>query len=283
MTALLQDSQTDPTGKDPVPVNAIAEIPVNQIEGNPFQPREDYKEESLEELVDSVKNHGIIQPVTVRKVGYEKYEIISGERRAKAAVRAGLETIPAFVRVANDQEMVEMALIENIHRENLNAIEIALSYQRLVDECSLRQEQVADRVGKKRATVTNYLRLLKLPEPIQVALRDGVISMGHARTLINIEDEEVQKEIFEEILKKELSVRKTEERVQQKLKDPGKKEKKHKKEETSPQFKQYQETLKSYWPADVKVKASKKGSGEVVMKFRSEEELQKLINLFKEE
>ena len=279
LTALLQDSKTDVTGKNPVPVNSTAEIPVNQIEGNPFQPREEFDEVALEELVSSIRIHGVIQPITVRKVGYEKYEIISGERRVRAAIRVGLETIPAFVRVANDQEMVEMALIENIHRENLNSIEIALSYQRLVEECSLRQDEVADRVGKKRTTVTNYLRLLRLPEAIQIAIRDKVISMGHARAIINVEDPELQKEIFEQIIKKELSVRKTEELVKEKLNSQQEKSKTEKKAPKEPLYEDFQKKMKEFWSSGVKVKARQKGKGEVVMKFKSEKELEKIMEL----
>ena len=196
LSALLEDSNTDITGVEPDALHSIAEINISQIIANPFQPRVEFDDEALNELSESIKVHGIIQPITVRKIGYEKYEIISGERRTRASILAGLTKIPAFIRLANDQQMLEMALIENIQRENLNAIEIALSYKRLIDECSLKQEELGERVGKQRSTVNNYLRLLKLPEEIQLAIKEGSLMMGHARALVNIEDEAIQKAIF---------------------------------------------------------------------------------------
>ena len=173
LSALLEDSNTDITGVEPDALHSIAEINISQIIANPFQPRVEFDDEALNELSESIKVHGIIQPITVRKIGYEKYEIISGERRTRASILAGLTKIPAFIRLANDQQMLEMALIENIQRENLNAIEIALFYKRLIDECSLKQEELGERVGKQRSTVNNYLRLLKLPEEIQLAIKEG--------------------------------------------------------------------------------------------------------------
>jgi ParB family transcriptional regulator, chromosome partitioning protein len=275
LTALLQDAKTDVSGKNPVPVNAIAEISVSEIEANPFQPRLEFDEAALEELAESIRMHGIIQPVTVRKVGYGKYELISGERRTRAAIRAGLKTIPAFVRVANDQGMLEMALIENIHRENLNSIEIALSYQRLLEECKLKHEELSDRVGKNRSTVTNYLRLLKLPEEIQIALRDNQISMGHARPLINVDSKDLQLEILDEIIDNELSVRKVEELVKQKSAEP--KPKKVKAVVTADEsYKVWEHKLSQLYDTKVKLKLKKDGKGELVIPFSSEADLKKL-------
>lgn len=191
-------------------LGTIAEIPINQIEANPFQPRTDFEQEALEELAESIKLHGIIQPVTLRKMGYENYQLISGERRTRAAILAGLQSLPAYIRVANDQDMLEMALIENIQRENLNAIEIALSYKRLMDECDLKQDQLGERVGKNRSTVSNYVRLLKLPDDIQAAIKNNQISMGHARALVGLKNELDQLDLFHRIVQEALSVRETE-------------------------------------------------------------------------
>ena len=195
------------------PLNSIGQLSVDQIETNPYQPRSHFDQEALAELADSIKIQGIIQPVTVRQLGTNSYQLISGERRLQASKLAGLDTIPAYIRKADDQQMLEMALIENIQRENLNAIEIALSYQRLLSECDLRQEDLGERVGKNRSTVTNYLRLLKLPPSIQIGLRDSVIGMGHARALINIEDPQQQVDLFRRIVAEDLSVRRIEEIV----------------------------------------------------------------------
>jgi ParB family chromosome partitioning protein len=212
--ALLENADTDITsGTVHRSVNSVALIPISSVIANPFQPRTDFEKEALDELADSIKVHGIIQPITVRKVGVDQFELISGERRTRAGILAGLQEIPAYIRLANDQEMLEMALIENIQREDLNAIEVSLSYKRLLDECGLKQEELGERVGKKRSTVNNYLRLLRLPDIIQLAIRDGHISMGHARALITIEDAHVQNRIFQEILRDSLSVRQVEHKV----------------------------------------------------------------------
>ena len=222
--ALLQDSdEVNNIQRQPVlplerhsrmdQISSMNEISMDLIETNPYQPRTHFDEEALNELADSIKVQGIIQPITVRQIGINKFQLISGERRLQASKRAGLTSIPAYVRTANDQQMLEMALIENIQRENLNSIEIALSYQRLITECSLKQEELGDRVGKNRTTVNNYIRLLKLPDVIQVALRDMKISMGHARAIINITDREQQLEIFKKIIADDWSVRKVEEAV----------------------------------------------------------------------
>ena len=283
LNALLADSNTDVTAKNPVPLNNVAEIPINEIEANPFQPREAFNDEELEELVESIKIHGIIQPVTVRKIGRGKYQLISGERRTRASIRAGLKNIPAYVRIADDQGMLEMSLIENIHRENLNAIEIAISYKRLIEECSLKQEEVAGRIGKNRTTVTNYLRLLKLPDEIQLAIRDNKLSMGHARSLITIEDKEHQLAILEIILKEELSVREVEELVKQ-----GKEEVFQRNENSEPKLKSKVQKIEyNHWEqkfADlyltkVKIRSKRAGKGELIIPFQSEEDLERLASL----
>lgn len=216
--ALLSNPETDITTKykpdnNTTTVGAVAAIPVKNIETNPFQPRTHFEEQALQELADSIGIHGIIQPVTVRKMGYDKYQLISGERRFRASQLAGLTEIPAYIRIANDQTMLEMAIVENVQRENLDPIEVALSYQRLIEECSLTQEELSQKVGKKRATVTNYLRLLKLAPEIQLAIIQQRITMGHARALLGVDDMVKQMEICQLIIEKELSVRAVEEIV----------------------------------------------------------------------
>jgi len=220
LSALLDDTSHVNTHRAPVAPNpelgslgSVNEISIAEIEVNPFQPRTDFDDQALHELADSIKLQGIIQPITVRRVSAHKYQLISGERRLRASKLAGLTHIPAYVRTANDQQMLEMALIENLQRENLNAIETALSFQRMMDECNLKQEELGERVSKNRSTVTNYLRLLKLPPSIQASIRDGEISMGHARALINIENPADQLYIHQQIIKQGLSVRKVEEMV----------------------------------------------------------------------
>ncbi|MBD1397565.1 ParB/RepB/Spo0J family partition protein [Pontibacter sp. JH31] len=262
-------------------VNTIADIAIDHIQTNPYQPRTHFDQTALEELAESIRIQGIIQPITVRQLDQHTYQLISGERRYQAAKMAGLTTIPAYIRKADDQQMLEMALIENIQRENLNAIEIALSYQRLLTECSLKQEELGDRVGKKRTTVTNYLRLLKLPPDIQIALRDNVISMGHARALINIDTIEKQLEIFKKVVAEELSVRKVEELVRN-VQNAGKK--------PDPQqklvFNKYDEELKgvetrlsSQFGTKIMVKANNDGKGEIKIPFVSVEELNRILEI----
>ncbi|HRI79722.1 MAG TPA: ParB/RepB/Spo0J family partition protein, partial [Cyclobacteriaceae bacterium] len=212
LSALLSDTpETERLEEAPVASSgAMNEISIQEIEVNPFQPRQYFDKEALGELADSIKVHGIIQPITVRKLSRNQYQLISGERRFQAARLSGLKTIPAYIRSADDQQMLEMSLIENIQRENLNPIEIALSYQRLLTECNIKQDELGDRVGKNRSTVTNYLRLLKLPPDIQIALRDNKLSMGHARAIINVENPDVQLMIFKKTVKEDLSVRQIE-------------------------------------------------------------------------
>lgn len=262
-------------------VNTIADIAIDQIQTNPFQPRTHFDQAALEELAESIKVQGIIQPITVRQLGPNSYQLISGERRYQASKIAGLTVIPAYIRKADDQQMLEMALIENIQRENLNAIEIALSYQRLLTECSLKQEELGERVGKKRTTVTNYLRLLKLPPDIQIALRDNVITMGHARALINIDTIEQQLDVFKEVVAKELSVRKVEELVRnlqnaKKKPDPQQKLQFNKYED---ELKTVERKLASQFGTKIQVKANNDGKGEIKIPFVSVDELNRILEL----
>lgn len=262
-------------------VNTIADIAIDQIQTNPYQPRTHFDQTALEELAESIKVQGIIQPITVRQLGPDSYQLISGERRYQASKIAGLKVIPAFIRKADDQQMLEMALIENIQRENLNAIEIALSYQRLLTECSLKQEELGERVGKKRTTVTNYLRLLKLPPEIQVGLRDNVISMGHARALINIDTIEEQLAVYKEVVARELSVRKVEELVRN-LQNAKKKPDL----QQQLQFNKYDDELKtvqtklsSQFGTKIQVKANNDGKGEIKIPFVSVDDLNRILEL----
>ena len=281
LDAILQSPETDITSKDisgNYVAGAIAEIDIDLIETNPFQPRTEFDETALRELAQSIKEQGVIQPVTVRKLGYNKYQLISGERRLRASKMAGLKSIPVFIRVANDEQMLELALIENIHRENLNAIEVAISYQRLIDECSMTQEEVSDKVGKSRSAVANFLRLLKLPAEVQIAIRDGHISMGHARALINISDKEEQLKLLQQIIEDEMNVRQTEE-LADKAKNHGNKEKKQ--TNFLPEhFKSKIKTLSQTLNTKVKVKRNLKGQGSVVIDFKDEAEFDRIMELF---
>ena len=281
LDAILGSPETDITSKDisgNYVAGAIAEIDIDRIETNPFQPRSDFDETALRELAQSIKEQGVIQPVTVRKLGYNKYQLISGERRWRASQMAGLAKIPAFIRVANDEQMLELALIENIHRENLNAIEVAISYQRLIDECNLTQEEVSEKVGKSRSAVANFLRLLKLPSEIQIAIRDGHISMGHARALININDKEEQLKLLQQIITDEMNVRQTEE-LAEKAKNPEAKERKQ--TNFIPEhFKNKIKTLSQTLNTKVKVKRDVKGHGSVVIDFKDEAEFDRIMELF---
>lgn len=282
LSALLSD--TPETGKleeAPVASGNMNEIAMGDIEVNPFQPRQDFDPESLKELSDSIKVHGIIQPITVRKLSRNQYQLISGERRFLAARLAELKTIPAYIRSANDQQMLEMSLVENIQRENLNPIEIAVSYQRLITECNLKQEELGDRVGKSRTTVTNYLRLLKLPPDIQIALRDNKLSMGHARAIINVENPEVQLLIFKKTIHDDLSVRRVEElartlsRIKEKKDTPGQSE-----SAPSKEIVQLQGRLSSHFGTKVSVKSDGR-KGEIKIPFLSIEDLNRILDIFK--
>ncbi|MEM6735830.1 MAG: ParB/RepB/Spo0J family partition protein [Bacteroidota bacterium] len=277
--ALLEDSNDKKSisGSGATLKGAINEIEISKIETNPWQPRTEFDEEALNDLAESIKVQGIIQPITVRALSASQYQLISGERRLQASKRAGLSNIPAYIRIANDQQMLELALIENIQRENLNAIEIALSYQRLLFECNLKQEELGERVGKNRSTVTNYLRLLKLPPDIQVALRDGKISMGHARALISIEDVSLQLNIFHQIIKNELSVRKVEELVRN---GPTNKYAPVKTlAELDPEIKALQSKLSSHFGAKINLKANSQNKGEIKIPFNSTDDLNRILEI----
>ena len=261
---------------------AMNEIDVNAIEVNPYQPRAYFDTEAMHELAESIKVQGIIQPITVRQLNRDQYQLISGERRLQASKMAGLKFIPAYVRLANDQQMLEMALIENIQRENLNAIEIALSYQRLITECSLKQEELGDRVGKNRTTVNNYIRLLRLPPVIQAALRDNKISMGHARAIINIENIESKLLLFKKIVEDDWSVRKVEEAVRQLAagnNGPLEKEKKNSPVHTG--FNQLQSQLSSHFGTKIVIRSDEERKGEIKIPFASEEDLNRILDLLK--
>lgn len=282
LSALLEDAGTDITtgidsGAATKVAGSVSTIPISSIEINPFQPRTHFEQQALEELSASIKSLGVIQPITVRKMGNDKYQIISGERRFRASQLAGLKEVPAFIRIANDQSMLEMALVENIQREDLDAIEIAISYQRLVEEVKLTQEELSERVGKQRSTVANYLRLLKLPPEIQLAIRDKKISMGHARSLINIEDPAKQKEAFQQILDKELSVREVEDVVRG-LKNHVKKTPPASAMPLSFELQKMNEALSTILDAKVKLKATRAGNGTITIQFNSERELRNIIS-----
>ena len=283
LSALLSDASTDitNTATEARPANSISEISISQIQANPFQPRTEFEEVALAELAESIKIHGVIQPITVRKMGYDSYQIISGERRTRASILAGLSRIPAYIRVANDQEMLEMALIENIQREELNPIEIGLSYKRLMEECSLKQDEVGDRVGKNRSTVTNYLRLLKLPDSIQLALKEGKITMGHARAIINVDDPKKQEWMLEQMLANELSVRSVEHLVREENNKPNdtKANKPAAKPNKSETLVEYQKSLSDMFNTKISIKADDKGRGNIKIPFRSQAELQRILDL----
>ena len=254
----------------------VMRLPVENIETNPKQPRKDFDEQALHELAQSIKSHDIIQPITVSKLHGNKFRLISGERRLRAAKIAGLKDIPAYIRQANDQELLELALLENLQREDLNAMEIALSYKRMMEELDHTQEQVAERMGKDRTTVTNYIRLLKLPPDIQIALRTGEISMGHARALINVDTIDKQLYIFDEIKTKGLSVRQTENLVRNIYKE---KEARKSAGALPDGFKKVEDKLSSHFSTRVKLKHSKNGSGQITFDYYSTEELNKLLDL----
>ncbi|MDB5134281.1 MAG: ParB/RepB/Spo0J family partition protein [Mucilaginibacter sp.] len=285
LSALLNDSVSVLPNKNEIgsspevtSMGSVNEIKIAEIEVNPFQPRTDFDHESLSELADSIKVQGLIQPITVRRVNAHRYQLISGERRLRASKLAGLTQIPAYVRTANDQQMLEMALIENIQRENLNAIEVALSFQRMIDECNLKQEELGERVSKNRSTVTNYLRLLKLPPTIQASIRDGQISMGHARALIGVDDLMKQIYIHKQIIQHGLSVRKVEELVRDLQRAPIKKEGKQP-EPLSFQVQKIQDDLASKFSTQVKLKVSSQGKGLIEIPFLSEDDLNRILEM----
>ena len=254
----------------------IARVNIDKIEINPFQPRNEFDQEALEELSASISTYGLIQPITLRRLDGETYQLIAGERRLRASKLAGLENIPAYVREANDQEMLEMALVENIQRANLNAIEVAISYQRLIDECQLTHEKLSDRIGKNRSTVTNYIRLLKLPPPIQKALKLERISMGHARALLSLETQDLQLVALEEVLNKELSVRATENLVKSYSNRSSTSEKKSKALPAS--YQQIVDHLSRSWGTKVQMKRANSGKGSLIIKFESDDELNRILD-----
>lgn len=285
LSALLKDPENDiktvsDKNADKV-VGNIVELDLESIEVNPFQPRTSFNEETLKELSTSIRELGVIQPITVRKLEFNKYQLVSGERRLRASKLIGLETIPAYIRIANDQESLEMALVENIQRQDLDPIEIALSYQRLIDEISLTQEQLSDRVGKKRSTIANYLRLLKLDPIIQTGMRDGFVSMGHGRALININNKLVQLEIYEKVISNSLSVRDTEALVKNYHNERSNDDVKTKSIEVPKYVSDNINDLTKYLSTKVDVKVAKNGKGKLVIPFSSKEDFIRLTKLFK--
>lgn len=284
LSALLKDPDNDiqsvsDKNADKV-VGNIVELDIETIEVNPFQPRSNFNDEALQELASSIKELGVIQPITVRKLDFNKYQLVSGERRYRASKLIGLETIPAYIRIANDQESLEMALVENIQRQDLDPIEIALSYQRLIDEIQLTQEKLSDRVGKKRSTITNYLRLLRLDPIIQTGIRDGFTTMGHGRALVNIEKKEDQIALYERIVGENLSVRDTEKAVKAYQESKNNTAPALKKSSETPGFVQDSvNTFSDYLSVKVNIKASEKGNGKITIPFHSKEELQRLKKL----
>lgn len=286
--ALLDNGNTpenNPTPRgvtEPAPVlpaaGSVTQILLDQIEANPFQPRTEFDEDALKELAESIQTQGIIQPITVRRMSLDRYQIISGERRYKACRLAGLTSIPAYIRTANDQSMLEMALVENIQRENLNALEIAISYQRLIEECKLTQENLGERVGKERSTVTNYLRLLKLPPQIQSAIRDGKLSMGHARAILGVDDIGMQLKIFKDILEGDLSVRKVEDLVRQHA--PKKQSKKEsKKSSWAADIRNLEDRLEHRYETKIEIKHKENGNGKITIHYFSNDDLNRLMDL----
>jgi ParB family chromosome partitioning protein len=281
LSALLENHKTDITTKQlgesaPI-VGSVSMIKIKNIETNPFQPRTNFEEIALQELSDSIKQHGIIQPLTLRKLGYDKYQLISGERRFRASQMAGLLEVPAYIRVADDQAMLEMALVENIQREDLDPMEVAMSYKRLIDECSLTQEALSEKVGKQRSTVTNFLRLLKLPAPIQKAIRDREITMGHAKALINIDNEDRQLAIFALALEQDLSVRQIEDLARgEKLKFTPKVTRVQK--PLSMEDKEVQKKLTEVFKKSFSYKRNGQ-AGSLTLTFKNDKELSRILSL----
>jgi ParB family chromosome partitioning protein len=287
LSALLESASSDITSSNvgslqgSQTVGSISSIFISQIEANPFNPRIHFEEDALQELAKSIGEHGVIQPLTVRKLGRDKYQIISGERRFRASQLAGLLDVPCYIRIANDSTMLEMALVENIQREDLNSIEVGLSYQRLIDECDFTQEKLGEKLGKSRSNITNYLRLLKLPVKVQISVREGLISMGHARALVSAGDESKQEELLTTVLTDNLSVRGLEDLI--KDKKPGVKSKG--KKTNSADYPLTNETvnfklnLAKKLDTKVEIKANNKGVGKMVINFKSQVELDKIIEI----
>lgn len=287
LSALLENSETDITTKSANTnsglVGSVSMLPINSIEANPFNPRTNFEKAALEELSQSIAIHGIIQPLTVRKLGRDNYQLISGERRFRASQLAGLTEVPVYIRVANDQTMLEMALVENIQREDLNSIEVAISYQRLIEECSLTQDQLSQKVAKSRSSITNHLRLLKLPVDIQASVRDNVISMGHARALVSAGDESLQMAIFNRIVEDGLSVRDAEALIREGYVEPRINEGNTKKSAspikiTATQF-TFKEHLGDKLSTKIELKKSSSGNGKLIVNFNSEVDLNRIIEI----
>lgn len=258
---------------------AIDEIEISLIEANPWQPRTTFDEEALIDLSNSIKEVGIIQPLTLRKIAENRYQLIAGERRFRASKRAGLKKVPAYIRQSDDDKMLELALVENIQREDLDAIEVALSYQRLIDECNLTQEVLSERVGKKRSTVSNYLRLLKLPAVVQKAIREREISMGHARAIINVKDPETQIMIYKQIVAYDFSVRKTEEIVRKLNSEESKSGAAKKADKFPKEYEQLKNHLSKHFNTNVDFKMNNKGKGQIVIPFKTGKELERIIGI----
>lgn len=294
LSALLENSSTDITTKNigvagGQTVGSISSLQISQIEANPFNPRSNFEEDALKELSESIREHGIIQPLTVRKLGRDKYQLISGERRFRASQLAGLTEVPCYIRIANDQNMLEMALVENIQREDLNAIEVSLSYQRLIDECNLTQEQLSQKLGKSRSNITNFLRLLKLPAAIQVGIREGLITMGHARALVNAGDEATQIDLFHQIVEDELSVRDVENLIKSKREPKTDDDKstldslidhseKNTTTELSASVVEFKNRLAENLATKVQISSDNKGKGKIVISFDSQDDLDRIIS-----
>ncbi|MGB2171907.1 MAG: ParB/RepB/Spo0J family partition protein [Flavobacteriaceae bacterium] len=281
LSALLQDPENDiqsiqDKNADKVVGNVI-ELSLDQIDVNPFQPRTQFNEEGLKELASSIQELGIIQPITVRKINFNSFQLVSGERRYRAAKMIGLNTVPAYIRIANDQESLEMALVENIQRQDLDPIEIGLSYQRLIDEIELTQEQLSQRVGKKRSTISNYMRLLKLDPIVQTGMRDGFLSMGHGRALINIDNREAQLDLYQKIIKGDLSVRKTEALVKKHKNPTPKKEDLH----TPPYLEEGKTEFGTFFGSEVNITFTKEGNGIIHIPFDSQQEFSRMKKLLK--
>lgn len=284
LSALLQNAETDITGASAVPAGAVALIAISSIEANPFNPRTHFERNALEELKTSIQTHGIIQPLTVRKMGRDRYQLISGERRFRAAQLAGLTEVPAYVRIANDQTMLEMALVENIQREDLNAIEVALSYERLLEECKLTQEQLSEKVAKSRSHIANHLRLLKLPDAIQAAVRDKQVTMGHARALLSLPTEKEQLQALARILAEQLSVRDVE--ALSKPEAAKKATPASASTKTKPSLSTTEKLYLSYLTEQLGTKVSidktPEGKGKLIVHFDHEADLQRLIEMLKQ-
>ena len=286
LSALLESAATDITSsagdslQGSQTVGSISSILIGQIEANPFNPRTHFEDEALRELAHSINEHGVIQPLTVRKLGRDKYQIISGERRFRASQLAGLKEVPCYIRIANDSSMLEMALVENIQREDLNAIEVGLSYQRLIDECNFTQEKLGEKLGKSRSNVTNYLRLLKLTIKVQIGVREGLISMGHARAIVSAGDEKKQEDLFAQVLTDNLSVRDLEDLIKGKKVESKSTSVPSTSKGSYPlsnQVVNFKVNLSKKLNTKVEIKANNKGAGKLVINFKSQEDLEKII------